>query len=387
MLFGEGLQARHDAEVAMTDELAELRRQNAELRAALEEKIQALRVQGDFRASFESAAVGQLHSTPDGVVIRTNRAFAAFLGYEPEELVGRSIWDFTWPEDQEVGRASHQKLIDGALPSYAREKRYRRRDGAPAWGRVSASVVRDSATGEPLISVAIIEDIEARRRAEIALQQANEDLERALSERTAALMQRDLLLREVYHRVKNNLQVVDSLIVMQAKRMEDAEARAALANLRARIYALGLVHHQLMGSKDLQTFDIEPFLTELSQHLLEGVAGSGIALAVKAEALRVGLDFAIPLGLLVTELVTNAIKHAFPDGRGRVEVALSAARDGEVVLRVSDNGCGYDPEAAVKARSLGGVIIAGLVHQLRAGMTVRHSGGTVIEVRLPSPEA
>jgi two-component sensor histidine kinase len=206
-----------------------------------------------------------------------------------------------------------------------------------------------------------------------------------VEERTAALAQRDLLLREVYHRVKNNLQIVDSMLLMQARRLKDPDAKTALENLRGRVYALGLVHHQLMGSKDLETFDVAPFLEELSRHLLEGAGRAEVGLSVRATPLKVGLDFAIPLGLLVTELVTNSMKHAFDGGPGAIDVTLEDAEAGEVVLQVSDNGRGYDPAAAGATPSLGASIVDGLVRQLRGVLTISGDGGTRSVVRLPAP--
>jgi two-component sensor histidine kinase len=246
-------------------------------------------------------------------------------------------------------------------------------------------VVRAPQDDELMLAVAVIEDIDDRHKAQIALTQAKHDLEVVVEERTAALAQRDLLLREVYHRVKNNLQVVDSLLLMQSRRLADEDAKAALETLRGRVYALGLVHHQLMGSKDLETFEIAPFLEELSRHLLEGGGGTGISLSVRAAPLRVGLDFAIPLGLLVTELVTNSMKHAFDDGSGAIEVTLDEAEDHQLVLQVADDGRGYDPAEASAAASLGGSIIEGLVQQLRGEMTVMTDGGVRTVVRLPAP--
>ena len=216
----------------------------------------------------------------------------------------------------------------------------------------------------------------------------NAQLEGMVAERTAALVQRDLLLREVYHRVKNNLQIIHSLIVMQARQLSDSEARRALLSLRDRVYALGLVHHQLMGSSNLKTFDIAPFLQELARNIVEGGTGQDINLTVRAVALDVGLDFAIPLGLLVTELVTNSLKHAFPDGKGNIDVFLDRSDDGAVALIVSDDGKGYgSPDAASGGdkAALGTSIIKGLVAQLDATMVVQHASGTRSEIRVASP--
>jgi len=232
------------------------------------------------------------------------------------------------------------------------------------------------------------------RASEAQVRRSNIELERRVEERTAelvaanaqlsqALEERDLLLREVYHRVKNNLQVIDGIVTLQARLLADPDAKSALQGLRQRLYALGLVHQQLMTSIDLKTFDVAPFLKELSANIMEGIGGRDIDLSVRAIPLDVGLDFAIPLGLLVTELVTNSLKHAFPDGKGQIEVVLDRRPDGAMVLVVSDNGSGYDiletPQNE-KGSGLGTTLIHGLVTQLRAIMSVHKMNGTNCEV-------
>jgi len=236
-------------------------------------------------------------------------------------------------------------------------------------------------------------DTARRLRAESELTLLNKYLEQRIGERTSelvganerlsqALEERDLLLREVYHRVKNNLQLIDSIVTLQVRRLADPDAKLALKGLRRRLYALGLVHQQLMGSPDLKTFDVSPFLKELSENIIEGIGGRDISLSVKAIPLNVGLDIAIPLGLLVTELVTNSLKHAFPDGKGKIEVVLDRREDGTMVLVVSDNGTGYDIlEASEKrAHGLGTALIDGLVSQLKAIIRVRSMNGTISEI-------
>lgn len=217
------------------------------------------------------------------------------------------------------------------------------------------------------------------------------ELGRVVEEQKATLAQRDLLLREVYHRVKNNLQMVDGLLVMQSRQMTDPDARKALRGLRDRIFALGLVHQQLMSSSDLKTFDVAPFLGELSSNIVDGEAGGGVALSVEAIPLDVGLDFAIPLGLLVNELVTNSLKHAFPDGGGEIAVKLSRAGDGELLLVVADNGKGYEGEPPRPDGSnvaLGATIIKGLVAQMQGTIMVESKLGlTRSEIRLAAPLA
>ncbi len=234
-----------------------------------------------------------------------------------------------------------------------------------------------------------------------SLREANETLECRVAERTIeleasnqrlrrALDERNLLLREVYHRVKNNLQVIDGIIAIQTASLDKARPEELLNDLRHRINALGLVHQQLMTSSDLATFDIRPFLDELRTSLQTagGAERNGVEISVEADPLRVDLDFAIPLGLIVTELVQNALKHAFPDGRGGVLVRLKHHADDALLLSVQDDGNGYDRNAGTLGigHGLGLGIVEALVSQLEGEMTVFNAGGARVEVRMPRPE-
>ena len=222
---------------------------------------------------------------------------------------------------------------------------------------------------------------------------SNAELERRVEARTAeliaanaklteALAQRDLLLREVYHRVKNNLQIIDSIVMLQSQRIEDPVAKGALGSLRSRLYALGLVHQQLMSSDDLKTFDVAPFLKELTTHIVEGSGGREVGLSVQAVPVEVGLDFAIPLGLVVTELVTNSLKHAFQGRDGHIQVILRRNDDGSITLVVSDDGQGTAVGAT--PTGLGTTILKGLIGQLRATLSWGTGPGTHAEIRIPA---
>ena len=382
--------ANIELERRVAEQTSALKAANLQLTEALAQRDRALQdivsSEAQYRISFELTSVGKMHSDlQTGIILRANAAFAAMLGYEPAEMVGRNCWDFIWPEDSAETQAAFARLKAGEPTANVREERFLRRDGTPMWARVSADIVRLAESGQPDITIAVIEDIDERRRAEAALDVTRRELEDMVAERTQALVQRDLLLREVYHRVKNNLQMVDSFLVMQARRLSDPEGKSALTSLRSRIYALGLVHHQLMGSANLQTFDVAPFLRELTGNILGGGPSSRISLSVNAEPVDVGLDFAIPLGLLVTELVTNALKHAFPGGEGHIDVLLSRNLDGSFALVVADNGTGYshtgDPKIAA-AGGLGNRIITALVNQLKATMNVQSGQGTRFEIHI-----
>jgi two-component sensor histidine kinase len=219
------------------------------------------------------------------------------------------------------------------------------------------------------------------------LNDARAALEQRVDERTAELTstigQRDLLLREVHHRVKNNFQVINSLINFQASHAASDETRQALNNLHGRIYALGLVHQRLMQSNNLATFDIRAFLDDLCSNLaaLSSADARGIALTAEADPLQTDLDFAGPLGLLVTELVTAALARYGDGETGRVQVAIRRGDVGRLVLTVDDNAS-PDLEEPPESR-----IVRGLVRQLDGEIVIAQAGGTVATVTLRDPDA
>jgi PAS domain S-box-containing protein len=344
--------------------------------------------EAEFRASFEGAAVGKVLAEPlSRRILRANHALASMLGYAPADMVGRSADEFTWPEDRDADAAQYGLLLNGGSDAHVAEQRFIRRDGTPIWVRVSATLARAPDSSLPVLAVIAIEDIDARYRAQAELLDAKQALEKVVEERTVALEQRDLLLREVYHRVKNNLQIVDGLLLMQALKIDDAQAKESVLGIRSRIFALGLVHQQLMGSTDLKTFDIEPFLQELSTNIVDGGASASVTISVEASALEVGLDFAVPLGLLVTELVTNSLKHAFPSGGGAIAVSLRPDTAGTVLLVVSDDGVGLPALDAAKVgrTGLGAGIVKSLVAQLEGEMAIGDGPGATTKIRIPLP--
>jgi PAS domain S-box-containing protein len=345
--------------------------------------------EAELRASFESTVIGKALLAPaDRRIVRANQALANMLGCQPKDLVGRALADFVWADDQIMDAFGESNLLSGDAAVHIRELRLMGQDGAPLWVRASTTLAMEPGTGRPFLAVIAVEDIDALHKAQMDLLAAKRDLEQVVIERTKALAERSLLLREVYHRVKNNLQVVDGLLMMQGQKFQDPQGRQVLMDLRSRVFALGLVHQQLMGSSNLKTFDIAPFLRELLDNILVGAAHDTIRLTVEACPLEVGLDFAAPLGLLVTEIVTNSLKHAFPDGSGDVSVILRPGGHQEVVLIVSDNGQGLSVGPRPSAGGgMGTTIIKSLVAQLEGAMIVRQNPGTTTEIRLPLPES
>ena len=231
----------------------------------------------------------------------------------------------------------------------------------------------------------VMAEIEGRS-AILALQQMvreHQETERRLHR---SLAETQTLLREVHHRVRNNLQVVDTLLALQIRQTPAMSDN--LRDLRYRVFCLGMVHQMLMKSADLETINLREFFSDLCRSMAtsntDRQSRASLNVTVEPQEIAVKIDFAIPLGLLVTELVTNACKHAFPsDEPGTIDVSLTIADEGQACLVVSDNGVGMP--AVPPPVTIGQQIIAELLDQLDGEMTVDRNQGTHITVTFPCP--
>jgi len=203
-----------------------------------------------------------------------------------------------------------------------------------------------------------------------------------------ALAQKSVLIKEIHHRVKNNLQIVMSLLSLQAGRLSDPGAQAALTQARMRINALALVHRILYEIEDRQSIDVKQLLEQLAAQTNEGFGGErrDIRISVNAASLNVTGDVAVPIALFAVEALTNAYKHAFPPGQGgTVRVVFARRPDGAYRLAVEDDGVGFDIESA--ETSIGRRLIRTFGQQL-GGETCLHSSGeygSVAEIVFPAP--
>ena len=200
--------------------------------------------------------------------------------------------------------------------------------------------------------------------------------ERALSEALAA---KDLLLREVHHRVKNNLQTISSLLHMQAELLPDLAARQALRDAQLRVHSMALIHEQMYGDKDMLRVDFSEYAKRLTRDLFEsfGAAGGRARLRFALDPVSLAMDQMIPCGLILNELVTNSLKYAFPGERGgEILVSLRCGDAGTVTLAVVDNGVGLPPDVGGKrSQSLGMRIVDILTRQLGGSMVQQSNGG------------
>jgi two-component sensor histidine kinase len=235
-----------------------------------------------------------------------------------------------------------------------------------------------------------IGDVRARRGRDVAERALNESEERftaqgaTLERQTTLLHQRETMLREIHHRVKNNMQVMSSLLSLQSRVASNPEISRMLEENQNRIQSMALLHEILYQSEDLAVVDFSKYLRRMVDHLFRsyGVDNRQIRLHTALDAVGLELDDALPSGLLISEVVSNSLKHGFPEGRkGEVRIILRRESPTRVSLVVSDDGVGL-PEHLdwTKSRSLGLRLVRVLAQQLRANLDIRSQGGT--EVRL-----
>ncbi len=230
------------------------------------------------------------------------------------------------------------------------------------------------------------------------LQKAHAELENKVQERTVELTQlnarlqqsldeKGTLLREIHHRVKNNLQVVSSLLQLQAEHTGDVGALEMFRESRNRVRSMALVHERLYQSPDLHDVDFTAYIRGLAGHLLRTyqVDTELIKLHFDVGEVRLGIDTAVPCGLIVNELMSNCLKHAFPHGRGEIRVGLQATSVRRVILSVSDNGVGL-PSDISEADSFGLGLVSALVQQLRGFLEVERKGGTTFSISFPAED-
>jgi PAS domain S-box-containing protein len=201
----------------------------------------------------------------------------------------------------------------------------------------------------------------------------------------ASLKEKEVLLREIHHRVKNNMQIISSLLRLQASNLSDPDALESLQISQDRIRSMALVHEGLYQSSDLSQIDFAEYVKKLTGHLysINADSRSQIALHVEIKDISLDINRAVPCGLIINELVTNALKHAFPEGRkGDIFIRLAPLQQGGLSLTVADNGVGVPAEIDIRnTDSLGMQIVGDLVQQLNGTLRVNTKDGTQFTIR------
>ncbi|TLF45782.1 sensor histidine kinase [Maribacter aurantiacus] len=197
-------------------------------------------------------------------------------------------------------------------------------------------------------------------------------LYKSKKELTRQMHEKEMLLKEVHHRVKNNLQTVSSLLSLQTRNVEETQMRNLLKSTQNRVISMAMVHEMLYMRKDISQIEYKSYVQELSEYLIRSIKGldSKVQLKIDIPEIKLGIDTAIPLGLLINEAVTNALKYGFADDQeGEIYIALKKEIDRHYVLNIGDNGVGFPDTINYKnSKSLGLKLIHNLTRQLKGSI-------------------
>ena len=355
------------------DEVAEL----AESFNRMSEDLRATTVSRDYMDGILHAMSDMLLVVdPRGAIRTVNRTLCSLLQYGRDELVGEPLERLLG----EGAEASWRGWI-AQWGTHGEERVLRGRDGMTLPVLLSATPLygpeREIAG---LVIVAV--DISARKAMEDRLRDSLEE--------------KSVLLREIHHRVKNNMQVISSLLRMQSRYLDDEAALAMLAEIGGRVRSMALVHEKLYGTESLNRVDFADYVRSLAEGVLGGfdARGSGVTAIYDLQPLEFTIDTAVPCGLVLNELLSNALKYAYPaqpEGLGRggeVRIGLQRLDDGRCELSVADDGPGL-PEGLEwrDGPSLGLRLVVNLVeHQLRGEVVVEQGAGLRFRIRFREPE-
>jgi PAS domain S-box-containing protein len=320
-----------------------------------------------------------VESAPDGIVVVDSSGTMVIVNSETERLFGYSRGELLGQPIELLVPPRYHATHEHDRDSYMHHATLRpmgagrfltglKKSGAEFPVEISLSPIM-MAEGRMVMS--IVRDITERRRAEEMIQ--------------ASLREKEALLKEIHHRVKNNLQVTSSLLRLQAAAITDPGAKEVFRESENRIRSMALVHEKLYQSTDLSRIDLADYLRSLAELLYRGstITPDKVEIDVTGGDIYLEIDDAIPCGLIVNELLSNALKHAFPDNRaGRIEIHVAKRDDGSVFLSVRDDGAGLPAGFRMEAAgTLGLQLVGELVQQIDGTIEVKRRGdGTEFDV-------
>jgi PAS domain S-box-containing protein len=326
-----------------------------------------------YRSLVDNSLVGIFISWK-GRILFCNEQFSSIFGYARAcDVVGLPTESLIMPPDAttEERRPPNGREADGAALQEDRERKGVRKDGSTVdLDVMSNSIVHESS---PAIQGSVI-DISERKAADAQIR--------------ASLKEKNVLLREIHHRVKNNLQIITSLLNLESAKIGNPQINRIFEDCNQRIQTMSMIHEQLYRSEHFESIDFG----EYAKTLVEELFGSyriqrRIRNRLSVDSIHLGLDTAIPCGLILNELATNAIKHAFPDDReGSVEIRFRILADGQCELGVRDDGIGLPKEVRLDdLQTLGLKLVDVLTEQLEGKLQVRRSRGTEFTVTFKPP--
>ena len=320
-------------------------------------------------AIFNSINDGIVQLDMKGRILKINKRITEFGGWEEKEIVGKKIRHLSMfpPEDLRKMYSYFIKTISGQRAPL-QEVEVFTKSGERKAVEIHGSLLKKNE--ESVGVVTVIRDITDRKKAE-------EQIKKALKEK-------EILIREIHHRVKNNMQIILSLLRLQSRNVKNKEAVEILGVWRNRIRTIALIHEKLYRSEDMARTNFRDYAQALVYSLFRTfeIKDSDIRLNVKVEDVFLDINTAIPIGLIVNELISNALKHAFPGNKkGQICLDMYAENKDQYILIISDNGVGFQENADFEnPQTLRFQLVNDLVEQIRGGIELDGRDGTSFKI-------
>lgn len=370
-------------EKQVQEKIEELQKAHDELETRVKERTDELaRAYGDLQEQRDRLK-SIFSVTPDLLVLMdhnfvyraANPAFCEFVGKKEEEMIGKTDFEVFPPDEAKIYRQNDIEVMESGRLTIL-DRHVSDADGRDRWLQVAKTPIFNSA-GEALGMLVSVRDITERKKMEEQIK--------------ASLKEKEILLKEVHHRVKNNLQVIVSLLNLQSSYIKDEKASEVFRDSKERVRAMALVHEKLYQS-NLAKINFHDYIESLAEGLFAtySLNPGQLQLQIDIEDIDLDLETSIPLGLLINELVTNSLKHAFPEQKkGEIRIILRENKEVEneynYTLVVSDNGISFPEDRDFRSSdSLGMLLVNSFVKQLRGVLELDRKKGTTITIKFKS---
>ncbi|MBF0552241.1 MAG: PAS domain S-box protein [Deltaproteobacteria bacterium] len=320
-----------------------------------------------YRAYIDESPTAIFVTDGQGRFLEVNQAAGRLTGYSPEELLNMTILDLLASGEGDRLRSRFTDLQkDGRIME---EVELRRRDESSIFVILNAAGLTNDRY------IAFCQDITERKRAEEIIK--------------ASLKEKEVMLREIHHRVKNNLQIIIGLLNLQSEYSKDAHVTSHLGECRNRIKTMASVHEKLCRAPNLAGIDLKDYIDDLvgTAFISYGTIPGKVRIETKVEAINLGIDTAVPFGLILNELVSNCLKHAFPgDRKGTISISLRVLDVDQLELIVADDGVGLPAGLDLsRTLSLGWELITGLTRQIKGKLEILKDTGVAVRITLNKP--
>jgi PAS domain S-box-containing protein len=303
---------------------------------------------------------------PDGKIIFVNKACCDTLGYTEDEFLTMD-WakELTPPGWSEIESIKLSELHRTGEP-VRYEKEYIHKNGTHVPVELLVHLVKDN-SGAPLYYYTFVTDLTERKLAETKLKQS--------------IVEKEILMKELQHRVKNNMNIVASLLDLEMEKLSDEKAKDVFINARSRIFSMSSIYERLYTSGQIDSIDLYSYINDLTDSLSETYVIDHSKIIVKSELEHIILDLrrAVPVGLIVNELVSNALKYAYPGNNSGKILIILEKHNNKVTLRISDNGIGLPDGFNLENNSdMGLILVSLLTDQIKGKLRIENSGGTSV---------